>query len=56
MTHDNAGNLLRTCAHCGGPLGDDDWHPVVSESQENGEPVLRSFCDEACKTAWEIDS
>lgn len=55
MTPEYAGNLLRTCAHCGDQLNEDDWHPVVTETQENGETVLRSFCDEECKTAWEAD-
>lgn len=53
MPPDDAGELLRTCAHCGDQLADDDWHPVVTESPGNGETVLRSFCDEACKIAWE---
>lgn len=56
MALDYAGNLLRTCVHCGDQLSEDDWHPVVTEAQENGETVLRSFCDVECKTAWEADN
>lgn len=39
------------CATCGAALPD-EWCPIVTETDAEGELVIRSFCDEACKNTW----
>lgn len=56
MGADDGGEFLRSCAHCGKPLRGDELYPVVADSNDDGEPVLRSFCDDECRRAWEGDS
>lgn len=44
--------LFEYCATCGASLPKNVWCPVVTETGSEGAPVLRSFCDDACKDAW----
>lgn len=40
------------CASCGTTLPKDKWCPIVTETDAEGDLVVRSFCDEHCKDAW----
>lgn len=48
-----AADLTRTCANCGDRLELDEWCPVVTRTDGEGNLQLYSFCDEACMVAWE---
>lgn len=47
---------LEYCAHCGARLPDDVWCPVVTDTDPDGTPIVRSFCDDDCKDAWTGDA
>lgn len=40
------------CAYCGMTLPKEEWCPMVTDADADGELVVRSFCDDACKEAW----
>lgn len=40
------------CAACGAALPSDEWCPIDTDTDADGELVIRSFCDEACKNTW----
>ncbi|WP_425492995.1 DUF7576 family protein [Natrinema amylolyticum] len=46
------GEEFEQCATCGATLPNDEWCPIVTETDAEGDLVIRSFCDEACKNAW----
>lgn len=49
---DTARPFHEVCESCGAALTDGEWHPVVSETTDEGEHLFFSFCDEDCRTAW----
>lgn len=55
MPPDPIGDVLHSCAECGDELSVDVPYPVIAEQTADSEPVLRSFCDDGCRTAWEAD-
>lgn len=40
------------CANCGDCIAVDEWHPLDTDRDADGELVLVSFCTEACHEAW----
>lgn len=40
------------CAACGATIPADEWCPVVTDTDADGNLVIRSFCDRECKNAW----
>lgn len=49
------GEAFERCAACGAILPRDEWCPTVTETDDDGRLVVRSFCDEACKGEWADD-
>lgn len=45
-------DFTRSCAQCGDPLNGDALYPVITETDGEGETVLRSFCDDECTAVW----
>lgn len=43
---------FEVCAYCGTTLPKEKWCPVVTETDADGDFIIRSFCDEVCKEAW----
>ncbi|WP_449406647.1 DUF7576 family protein [Natronobacterium haloterrestre] len=43
---------LELCANCGTALSKDEWCPILTDTDADGDLVIRSFCDEGCKEAW----
>lgn len=56
MGADGGREFLRNCAHCGDELTADEAYPVTARPDEDGEPVVYSFCDHGCLAAWEADA
>lgn len=52
---DDGTDFWKYCAHCGSELGLGDWPPVVDVADGGDGSALRSFCDEACRAAWNGD-
>lgn len=52
LASDAAGGT-RTCAYCGDHSELDEWQPVVTRTDDDGELQIYSFCDETCRAAWE---
>lgn len=48
-----AADLGRSCANCGDRLQLNEWCPVVTRTDGDGNLQLYSFCDEECMAAWE---
>ena len=40
------------CATCGATLPKDEWCPTVTDTDAEGNLVIRTFCDQDCKNAW----
>lgn len=53
-SHDAGSEFFETCAACGTPLTDGQWHPVVTETTDDGVD-LHSFCDGDCRSQWSAD-
>jgi hypothetical protein len=47
--------VFTACAYCGASFQSNVEYPVVT-TQKDGELKLYSFCDEECRTAWELDN
>lgn len=45
----------RRCAHCGAPLTTTEWHAIRTDRDDDGQLLLRHFCDEDCVDAWAAD-
>lgn len=43
---------LGTCAVCGTAIDTGEWHPVVTEHDENDEIQVYAFCSQACRDEW----
>jgi hypothetical protein len=43
------------CAECGDPIPSDEWHPVATRRDEDGEIEIFDFCGESCRSAWRTD-
>lgn len=56
MVTDGGRDFLRHCAYCGDELTDGRAYPVTTQSTDDGEPVVYSFCDGDCLAAWEADA
>lgn len=50
---ESTADLARTCANCGDRLELDEWCPVVTRTDDEGNLQLYSFCDEDCMVSWE---
>lgn len=42
-----------TCDVCGTPIESEEWHPIASEWDMDGEFCLYLFCSEECRDAWD---
>lgn len=47
--------MTEQCAECGSPVPTDEWYPVATERDDDGEVLIHSFCSEECRSAWEAD-
>ncbi|MFC7080646.1 DUF7576 family protein [Halorussus caseinilyticus] len=47
--------MTETCIRCGDAIPSDEWHPVATVRDEDGEVEIYDFCSEACRTAWQSD-
>lgn len=45
----------QTCATCGSQIDIDDWHPMVTEWDDDGTLRVYAFCDQDCKEDWAED-
>lgn len=43
------------CANCGSPFEPEVSYPVETLEGADGDLELYSFCDDDCRSAWEID-
>lgn len=51
VTGDDA-SFYEYCAHCDDELVEEEWHPVVTDTIDDTDLALYSFCNDACKNAW----
>ena len=47
--------MTEPCAACGDPVPADEWHPVATDRDEDGEMKIYAFCSEACRSSWQTD-
>lgn len=52
---DTGPDICDYCAQCGDLIDDEEWHPVETEVDENGDVAWYTFCDGKCQTAWTAD-
>lgn len=45
--------VSRWCDYCDGPIATDEWHPVVTRRDDDGNVEIYAFCDESCRKRWE---
>lgn len=50
------GEAFERCASCGATLPIDEWCPTMTETDDEGSLVVRTFCDEDCKDEWTGDA
>lgn len=43
------------CVECGVPVPVEEWHPVATVRDDDGDVLIRDFCSEQCLSAWEAD-
>jgi len=43
------------CAHCGDAVPVEEWHPVVTARDDDGDVEIHDFCEESCRDAWAAD-
>lgn len=53
MSGENERDVLQACAECGSQLASETMYPVVAGTDDDGDAVLRAFCDDACQSSWE---
>lgn len=56
LTDGGFGEAFERCAACDATLPRDEWCPTVTETDDEGRLVVRSFCDESCKDEWVDDA
>lgn len=44
--------MSKQCAHCGEEITTDEWYPVATERDDDGEIEIYDFCCESCRAAW----
>lgn len=46
-----------TCARCGAHIDTSEWHPLMTETNNDGSFRVYAFCSEECRDEWaEADS
>ncbi|WP_168216223.1 DUF7576 family protein [Halorussus halobius] len=45
--------MSQRCSHCGRPIPSDEWHPVATVRDGDGEFEIHDFCGSDCRAAWE---
>jgi len=45
-------SVNRQCSHCGEDVPTEEWHPVATARDDDGDVDIYAFCDEACRSAW----
>jgi len=46
-------SVSRQCSHCGDDVPAEEWHPVATARDDDGDVEIYAFCNEACRSAWE---
>lgn len=44
-----------TCATCGAPIDEYEWHPIRGRRDDDGEFALYPFCSDGCVESWDGD-
>lgn len=42
----------KICANCGAEIEATEWHPLVTQTDDEGNFRVYAFCDEGCRKAW----
>jgi hypothetical protein len=45
----------QVCANCGGEIETEEWHPLVTQTDDDGRFRVYAFCDENCRDKWKDD-
>lgn len=48
----DSGTTTKTCAYCGAAINTNEWYPVTTGSDEDGNLQIYSFCGESCRNEW----
>jgi len=43
------------CTNCDGRIPAEEWHPVTTVRDDDGEVEIYAFCSEPCRTAWQAE-
>jgi hypothetical protein len=43
------------CAHCDGSITAENWHPVTTVRDDEGEVEVHAFCCADCRAAWRAE-
>jgi hypothetical protein len=43
------------CTNCDGRIPAEEWHPVATVRDDDGEIEIYAFCSESCQTAWQSE-
>ncbi|WP_115862313.1 DUF7576 family protein [Halorussus litoreus] len=46
-------SVNRQCSYCGEDVPAEEWHPVATVRDADGDIDIHAFCNEACRSAWE---
>lgn len=47
--------MSQQCSHCDDSVPAEDWHPVATVRNDEGEIEIHLFCSETCRSAWKAD-
>ena len=45
--------MSQQCSYCGDDVPGEEWHPVTTVRDDDGDVEIHTFCSEACRAAWE---
>ncbi|UPV99622.1 hypothetical protein M0R88_13995 [Halorussus gelatinilyticus] len=40
------------CTYCDGRIPAEEWHPVATVRDDDGDVEIYAFCSEPCRTSW----
>lgn len=42
----------KICANCGTQIDTKEWHPLITQTDDDGRFRVYAFCDEDCRDEW----
>ena len=48
-------DMSQRCWYCDDSVPTDEWHPVVTVRNDDGEVEVLPFCNDECRSGWSAD-